>query len=222
MIRFSLILFLLFSPLVFAKEKSPQGLIEDFSKGMVGKLPVRFRTYPFQRGKAEKVYQIRKEGENGYLQAVDNRDLSVAIFREFSWDLKKYPMISWKWRAQVLPEEGDERFGPNQKNDSACGVYVIFGKYSGRALKYVWSTLAPVGTVVHKKENLFIFVKNSGTSEKGSWQDVHVNVLEDYKKVFGQEPSNPTGIGFLTDGNATHTPAACDYDTFILESPHAS
>ena len=33
----------------------------------------------------------------------------------------------------------------DNKNDRAWDVYVVFGRYSGVALKYVWSTSLPVG-----------------------------------------------------------------------------
>ncbi|MBI2082221.1 MAG: DUF3047 domain-containing protein [Deltaproteobacteria bacterium] len=190
-------------------------IVEDFSKGALGEFPKSFRTKPFQRGKAEKVYRIEQEGENLYLSADDSEEISTQIFKKFLWDLKKYPAFRWRWRARILPDGARE--SEPDRNDSACGIYVIFGAYTGDGLKYVWSSTLPVGTVYEKKGGKFyVIVKGNGLS-KGGWREIHVNVLEDYRRLFKKEPKdNPIGLGILTDGNATHSPAACDYDDFII------
>ena len=188
-------------------------VIDSFDRYDVGDFPKRFRTYPFQRGKAKSVYRVEEEGGNKYLQAVDKNDTSVLVMREFVWKIKTYPWISWQWRPKQLPPGGDER--QRASNDSGCGVYLVFGKYSGRALKYVWSDKAPVGTVVQKDPNKFhIIVQASGPPrDPNAWYTVSVNVPEAYQEQFGEAlPKAPTGIGLLTDGNALHVPAACDYD----------
>ncbi len=197
-------------------------VIESFSDYKVGKFPKRLRTYPFQRGKAQEVYVVAEEGGNKFLRAKDDKNLSVQVMRQFLWDVKKHPWISWKWRARTLPKGADERDFKNT-NDSACGIYIVFGKYSGKALKYTWSTSVPVGTVIRKKPNKFhMIIKNSGPpADPGAWQTVSVNIPEDYKANFGEEiQKSPTGFGILTDGNAdkVRAPSACDYDAFTVSS----
>ncbi len=194
--------------------------VEDFTQYELDKFPKSFRTYPFQRGKADDVYIVKDEGGNKFLHASDDKDVSVQVFKRFVWETEKYPNFSWKWRAVTLPKGGDENNG--RPNDSACGIYVTFGGYTGNALKYVWSTTLPAGTVVEKKPGKFyIVVVESGSGSVGSWQTKAVNVMEDYKRIFKSEPKkHPDGFGLLTDGNATHTPAVCDYDDFqVSETP---
>lgn len=194
---------------------APSGVVlEDFEREFLAKFPHHFRTYPFQRGKAQEVYTVWEEQGNHYLAARDHKNLSIQIFKPVSWNLLQKPRLSWRWRPSLLPQGGDER-DPDH-NDSACGVYVIFGRYSGHALKYVWSTQAPLETVVEKKPGKFyIIVKGSGKTQ--TWQTVSVDVVADYRKVFGKEaPPSPTGFAILSDGNASQTPAGCDYDDFVL------
>lgn len=191
-------------------------VLDDFSGYEAGKFPSSFRTYPFQRGKAEGVYVVKEEGGNKFLSAKDDKDVSVQTYKKFMWDATKQPNFTWKWRAITLPKGAAE----NNKatNDSACGVYVVFGGYTGKALKYVWSSTLPVGSFYEKKPNEFYFVvAESGPSKVGTWQTESVNVVEDYKKAFKEDlTKNPDGFGLLTDGNATHTAAACDYDDFAI------
>lgn len=194
--------------------------VEEFTQYEADKFPISFKTYPFQRGKAQDVYIVKDDGGNKFLHASDDKDVSVQVFKRFVWNTKQYPNFAWKWRAVTLPKGADENNG--RPNDSACGIYVTFGGYTGNAIKYVWSSTLPVGTVVEKKPGKFyIIVAESGAGSVGSWQTHAVNVLEDYKKLFKAEPSkDPDGFGLLTDGNATHTPAVCDYDDFVIsETP---
>jgi DUF3047 family protein len=194
--------------------------VEEFSQYEVDKFPKSFRTYPFQRGKAEKVYIVKDDGGNKFLHASDDQGISVQAFKRFYWDRNRWPNFSWRWKAVALPKGGDERNG--MPNDSACGIYLVFGGYTGNAIKYVWSSTLPTGTVVEKKPGKFyIVVLDSGSSKSGAWQTKTVNILEDYKKLFKSDPEHdPDGFGLLTDSNATHTPSACDYDDFrISETP---
>ena len=204
-------LFLFLLPLTtFAKS------IENFDSRDLGKLPVDWRTWPLQRKKATRVYKVVQEEKNRFLRAKDNQNFSVQVLRHFEWDVKKYPVLSWKWRAQELPKGAKE--SDDGRNDSACGVYVIVDRNKGHALKYVWSSSLPENTVITRKEGkLKIKVLTSGEKEKGKWIEHTVNVITDYQKLFGVPlKKNPTGIALLTDGNATKTSAACDYDDFIL------
>lgn len=188
--------------------------IDTFTNRAIGDFPRGWRTWPTQGGKAREVYKVAQEGENKYLAARDDKDHSVQIFREFGWDMKTHPMVSWRWRARTLPRGANETSPAT--NDSACGVYIIFSKAAGKGLKYTWSSTLARGTT-HAKEGgkMFFIALDSGAGD--AWRTHTVNVVQEYTKFFGHPPGkNPVGIGLLTDGNATHSPAACDYDDFTI------
>ena len=210
---FFLILWVLFfNSSVHAETKT----IEDFNRYSIDAFP-KWEAYPFQKGKAKSVYKIKEEAATRYLESLDDKDLSAPIFKNFNWDLNQYPYLKFRWRAQKLPPGASET--SRATNDSACGVYVGFGsRFSGVAMKYVWSSTAPVGNVWEKdKGKFYIIVKQSGPASLGKWQHVSINVAEDYQKVFQkQDLKQPFGISILTDGNAVHQTAACDYDDFSI------
>jgi len=215
---FSLFFTFFFSPLKASLNASPQEItVDDLEKNAKsGEFPSGWKTYPFQFGKAKQVYQVAVESEGRWIRAKDDQDISMPIFKDFSWPLDDYPEIKWRWRALELPSGAHE--DDRSTNDSACGVYVAFGKMSGVALKYVWSSTLPVGHVWTKDPGKFyVIVKASGKSGLNQWQSEKVNVIEDYKKYFGKDPKkDPSGIGIMTDGNAMHTSAACDYGGFVI------
>jgi len=193
--------------------------VSGLDSARTGRFPSIWRTWPFQRGKATQVYSVQEEGDLKFIHAKDAKDLSVQILRNFHWDIKDYPYLTWKWRARQLPAGAQE--SNDDKNDSACGVYVTIGiGPSAKALKYVWSTNLPVGDVVTRRDGkLKIKVTDTGSTNINKWQSHTVNVPQDYRALFGDELGrNPSGIAILTDGNATHTPAACDYAQFTVSS----
>jgi len=203
------------------KEAPPAGpadrkTIENFKRYQDGKFPTWWKTWPMQRGDAQQVYRVKVEGGKHYLAAYDDKDLSEQIMNVFIWDTDEYPYLNWRWRPKVLPQGATE--SQDDKNDSACGVYIIFGRYSGVASKYVWSTSLPAGTIVSRRGgDLRIMSMGSGQGGIGQWQGYSVNALQSAEKLFGKSMNRkPTGIGILTDGNATHTPAACDYADFSI------
>ncbi len=191
-------------------------IIDNFKQYKVGDFPRKWRTWPFQRNEAKQVYKVEKDKKLKYMHAYDDKNISVQALRKFYWPIEKYPYLNWKWRATVLPQDANE--SNDKTNDSACGVYVIIGQFSGHALKYVWSTSLPKEQVVsRRKDKLKIIAKQTGSNNLNKWQDVTVNVLKDYKKYFGKElDKNPSGIAILTDGNAVKKPAACDYTNFVI------
>lgn len=184
--------------------------VAGFSKDAVGDFPKGWRARPGQGNAAEEVYTVREEGGMKYLMADDQRHQSVQIFRLAHWNLDKYPVLKWKWRAKKLPVGANETI--QAKNDSACGIYISFGLIRGKALKYTWSTTAPVGTMHKKDDRMYIFVKRSGASQVGQWVEESTNVIEDAKKAYGSVPDRTlSGVAILTDGNATGSEVACDY-----------
>lgn len=190
--------------------------IESFKKYSAGKFPTSWRTWPFQRGKAGNVYTVMEEDGKKYLRAKESFGASAQIMLPFIWPVEEMPYLNWRWRPMLLPKGAKE--SADNLNDSACGVYVIFGRYTGVASKYVWSTTLPVEQVVSRREGkLRIKVVGSGPEGLGKWYGYSVNVPEDYRKMFGKSMDRePTGIAILTDGNATSTPAECDYDDFVI------
>ena len=192
--------------------------LDSFASSKVGKFPRLWRTWPFQRGKAAKVYKIGEENGERFIRAYDDHDASQQIFLNFPWNIKERPSLSWSWRATTLPEGGKE--SNDASNDSACGVYVVVGKFDGHAIKYVWSTTLPIGQVVTRRDGkLKIKVVDSGAAKKGTWVHHKVNVVDDYKALFEKDlTKNPSGVALLTDGNALHKPSGCDYRAFAISN----
>jgi hypothetical protein len=45
----------------------------------------------------------------------------------------------------------------------------------------------------------------------GEWRELRRNVLEDYRRAFGEEPWDIVGVGVMTDARNTHGKASALY-----------
>lgn len=194
--------------------------IDDFDDTAPGGFPLTWKAWRGDDDLARSLYTIREEKGNRYLHANDDGS-SVIILKQVSeWDANEYPVLSWRWRATVLPEDGDERI--RTKNDSSVAVYVVLDQnFIGvpKTLKYVWSTTVPVGTH-YRREGVgrpHVIVLESGKEKLGQWVEESIDVHADYVRIFGKKPPRKAvGIGILTDGNATGTDSKGDYDDFVV------
>ena len=189
-------------------------------------------------------YYIDSEGDKKFLRATtqNNYNLSIQIGKLVNagksspaWYIYNYPVMSWEWRAHILPDSGNEL--KRDKNDSGAGLYVLFQRkkipFAGwkyqpvNWIKYVWSTTLPVGTVIpRKKEKAGVIlyegrciVVASGKNDLGKWLLFRRNVLADYIRYFGQKPLyNPIMVAILTDSNSTKSRAVADYANIKIHS----
>ncbi len=122
------------------------------------------------------------------------------------WDLQTYPRLTWRWRADVLPDGARE--DTRNLNDTGGAMYVAFAcnDWLGRpcTIKYTYSSSLAVGTRV-KYGKLQVLVVSSAAEFIGEWVEVDRNVLEDYRMIFNREPpGNPIYIMVWNDSDTTN------------------
>ena len=192
-------------------------VLETFETSPLSAFPSRWQARQDEKN-AHQIYRVIEENGNRFLHAhSDSRGIEVGLVKVFR--AQDTPVLRWRWRALRLPPGGDGR--TEATNDSAAGVWVIFdNQVLPRALKYVWSTTQPVGTRVTNPGywRAKTVVLRSGTAHLGTWQEETVNVYQDYKAFFGEEPGEVQGIAVKTSSDSTKSVAVADYDDFILQT----
>jgi hypothetical protein len=189
-------------------------VLEDFAKAKVGEFPADWKP---RKDAGKDVYRVAEEPGLRFLRATA-RGLGIQAAKEHEWDLDAYPVLAWVWRPLEFPKGGDERDA--KTNDSSLAVYVLvpYSRIRGpKAVKYVWSEKAPVGTRLDSNLGLTqVRVLRTGVPEKkGEWVEERVNVRDDYKKYFDvNETPKPAGIAVLTDSDDTSSTAQGDYANF--------
>ncbi|MFA5669170.1 MAG: DUF3047 domain-containing protein [Balneolaceae bacterium] len=220
-------------------QKSPRELsifmIEDFENEEVGNLPANWYN---QRGERRPIefrgdlrksysYEVKQEEDgNKYLQfdGMKGKHLNYPLINKDNIDLSKTPILNWRWRIHTTPIGGNEE--DDDTNDVAASIYVVFDlgrvlfKKVPKTIRYTWSSSLPVGTELSKFfGNQKIIVMGTGDSKKGEWQSFERNIVEDYKRLYGDTPPNvPIALLILSDGISTGSHAKADYDDIFLKS----
>jgi len=214
-------------------------LLEDFEDNRVGELPGnwydRDGNKPLNRHSVEEQqtykYKIQIEGGNKFLHYEGTRakHISFPLINEkeenlYNINIYETPILSWKVRAHQLPEGGNEK--SSNRNDSVASIYVVFDmgrvalvKKVPKTIRYTWSTTLPKGETGSKLfGNQQIIVVESGEQETGKWVTFERNLVEDYRRMFGDDPpKNPLAILILSDGDSTGSYVKADYDDIMLK-----
>ncbi|MGH7962320.1 MAG: DUF3047 domain-containing protein [Candidatus Binatia bacterium] len=189
--------------------------LETFEKEQPAAFPGQWKVRGDEK-EAQAIYRVMEENGNRFLHArADKQGVQIGLTHSFQ--PKEFPQLSWRWRVGQLPPGADER--TDETNDSAAAVYVVFdNRVMPRAIKYVWSSTVPVGTRADSPTywRSKVVVLQSGPSSNGAWQQETVNIYQDYKDLFGNEPGEVQGIAVLTDSDTTKSVAEADYDDFTL------
>jgi hypothetical protein len=153
------------------------------------------------------------DGATKVLHLKSDNDGST-VSKEQKIDVKRYPYLTWRWKAVVLPKGGDSRKAAT--DDQACQVYVTFPRFPAavrsRTIGYVWDTTAPAGTVVpsQKTSTITYVIVRSGPGDVGRWLTETRNVLEDFKSIHKEEPSEDAGaVSVSIDSNDVKDRAEC-------------
>jgi len=171
----------------------------------------------------EDIYQIKTENNTSYL-AAKSLNSDNLIVKKIEVDLVKYPYLNWKWRANILPKNGDESI--KESCDAAASVAVILNtnRFFPKTIKYSWSTNLIKGSTT---ESPFAFwpaqcdvkILQSGIENKGQWQTEKVNILADYKKFYNLTTVDSKiafAIVIMTDSDNTQSLSAADYDAIYF------
>jgi hypothetical protein len=80
-------------------------------------------------------------------------------------------------------------------------------------LMYIWVPEAPIGTVIvnPRSDRIRKIVLDSGAAGLGRWLDHRRNLVEDYRRAFGEEPGPLVSVAVMTDSDNTRSRAQAWY-----------
>lgn len=175
---------------------------------------------------------VRARSENGASGLITHRRV----------DLKKYPVLEWRWKVDQLPEGADVT--QDTTADAAARIYVTFDydnlglidriklallrrvAYSeapSRALNYLWASRPEQKKVVESPytDQIMVVPLRSGPDRRGEWVRERRNVLADYREVFGEDPPAVNGVAIMTDTDNTGDTARAFYGDIVFRAPSA-
>ena len=137
-------------------------------------------------------------------------------------NLKETPILEWSWKVTVLPKGGDSC--RKATDDQAGQIFVVWPRFPeavrSRIIGYVWDTTRPVGTMCksEKTGTVTYIVVRSGAAELGKWFTERRNVVDDFKKAYGEVPDDPSAMSFAIDSNDTNSTAESFMGPILFKS----
>jgi len=154
---------------------------------------------------AQPALHLRSKGDSSTI----SRDLGASV------QLNETPILEWRWKVMTLPAGGNAC--QQSTDDQAAQVYVAWLRapeaVRSRIIGYVWDSTAPAGTICksQKTSTVTYVVLRSGSGGLGKWITERRNVVEDFRKIYGEAPDNPTALSLGIDSDDTRSSA----DSFI-------
>ena len=163
--------------------------------------------------KGETDYRIVEDDRQKVLQAKSQAAASGLVF-ETEYNPTEYPVLSWRWKIDHILSKGDSR--TKSGDDYAARIYVIFPHWffpKSKTLNYIWANRLPEGAIQPNAftSNAMMIAVESGDEKAGQWISVQRNIVDDYRRAFGEEPPSVGAIAIMTDTDNTGESATAWY-----------
>ncbi|GJL67998.1 MAG: hypothetical protein NPIRA06_06330 [Nitrospirales bacterium] len=221
-------------------EGPDQLVVGNFSLATPGEpLPQGWKPLTFDNIPEHTQYDLVKDEQQVVVKAI-SRQSSSGLIREISIDPKEYPVIEWRWKVENILQKGDvaQKSGDDyparlyitfQYDSSQVGFFekakfetikLLYGQYPPiGAINYIWESKSPIGTMVPNPytDRVYMFVTQSGSANLNQWVTQERNIYEDYKKAFGEDPPNISGVAIMTDTDNTRESAIAYFGDIVFK-----
>ncbi len=214
-------------------------LVGNFSKTeMNQKFPKNWEELFFNGIDAHTIYSLENENNKTVIKADSNKS-SSGLIRKISIDPKEYPVINWNWKISNVYKKGN--VNTKEGDDYPARIYVtfaydpekasfmtrtqfnlakmIYGEYPPvAAINYIWASSAQKGDMTPNPytERTMMIVVESGAVKTGQWLSYTRNLVDDYKRAFGEQPPLISAIAIMTDSDNTEESATAWYGDISL------
>lgn len=208
-----------------AKQVKLDQALALFSSNPAEGLPKDWEPLIFMRKKKETQYSLIKDGDRTILRAFADK-ASSGLRHQVNIDPVKQPWLTWSWKTSALIKTADNRFRDTE--DSPVRIVLAFDgdksklsfmdtilfdtaklvsghEFPYATLMYIWENKAPKETLIANTRTgrIQMLVAESGAANVGKWVSYQRNIVDDYVKVYGEQPGRLIGVGVLTDTDNT-------------------
>jgi hypothetical protein len=196
--------------------------IATFSRARPGPVGRPWEPFLVLRGNAPTRYEL-VELDGTVALAAEAEQGGSGLYRKIRIDPRRHPLIEFRWRVPAR-EEGESPLQAAARASPLLRLSLAFHGDPAKldfdertklrlarmltvnglpyaSLLYVWQLGEPLNTVLHSPHTdrvRYIVVENRAT-RVGGWVSVRRNVLEDYRRAFGEEPGDIVAVGLMTD-----------------------
>lgn len=153
--------------------------------------------------KGQTQYQIIKL-ENSQVLKAESNNAASGLFYEQRIDLKKTPVMNWRWRIENRLANIDEQ--TKSGDDFAARVYVVVSGglifWNTKAINYVWASTSPKDKTWPNPfagDHAMMVAVRSSSDNIGTWYTEKRNIRADFKKLTGEDMPYIDAIAIMTD-----------------------
>jgi hypothetical protein len=193
--------------------------LTPFSKNAPGEaLPENWRPWSLSRFKPPSRYRLEPDEAGRIVVKANARATASGLIHHVDIDPRATPLLHWRWKAMdLIPSTTSADDSPVRVVVSFSGdldklpfgdrlFYDNFRLFTGQqlpyaALMYVWGSRTPKEGIVPNRytSRIKILAVENGREKLGIWQSVTRNVIEDFRRAFGEEPGSIISVGILTE-----------------------
>jgi hypothetical protein len=213
--------------------------IPRFSAAKAGNaLPAEWKHVPLASFKNNTDYTLVVDDGAVVVRAVAHNAASFLAVRA-DFDPHQFPTLSWRWKvAKGIPAANTAE---QSKEDAPVRLMVAFAgdmsklpfkeratasaaqSISGQALPYatlmyVWGSKVAIDSITTSSRSSRIRMLAVAADDQGigQWHSYTRNILEDFKRAFGEEPGKVTSIQLMTDTDNTGADAQAYYGDITI------
>lgn len=179
----------------------------------------------FPKIKSHSRYSIVTDNGKNILQCESNASASGLILKK-TFNIYKYSKLKWKWKISNIYNNADPR--KKSGDDFPVRIYIIFKynpekatlyektKYNAAKLiygeypphssvNYVWSSRVISERLITSPytDRVKLILLQKGPEKANTWITEEVNILEDYKRAFGENPPETASLAIMSDSDNT-------------------
>lgn len=143
-----------------------------------------------------------------------------------TFNVYQYPVARWRWKVENVYVKGD--LTTKNGDDYPLRVYVnfqydpekagfgerlvyglaktVYGEYPPHSsLSYIWANRTHDRIIYPSPytDKAKLIIVRSGKADTGEWLEEEVNIVEDYRKAFGESPPSTASIAIMNDSDNT-------------------
>lgn len=213
--------------------------VARFSSLRPGAALAPWEPYFVRRGNAPTAYRAVEMDGATVLEA-DAQEGGSGLYRKIRLDPRRHPVLEWRWRVPGASLEalqaasgatpmarlsvgfhGDvEKLDFDDRTKLRLAMLLTANGLPYASLLYVWMLDVPTETVLRSPhtDRVRMIVVESGTRRLGEWVRVRRNVLEDYRRAFGEEASDIVAVGVMTDPGDDHSRRRAFYGDITFQT----
>jgi len=194
--------------------------VARFSRIPPGTPPAPWEQWYVRRGNVPTDYRVVELDGTTVLEA-DAQEGGSGFSRKIRVDPSRHPVLEWHWRASAEPGtrleitsgtsplarlslafHGDaNKLDFDDRAKLRLAMVLTANGLPYASLVYVWMLDVPAETVIRSPytDRVRYLVVESGAQRVGEWVTVRRNVVEDYRRAFGEEPDDIVAVGLMTD-----------------------